>query len=144
MRIIIFITSVLILINSYSCINTENLKGSNLVYQELEEQYHPMFFGDGKTLIVEIENVGGLNIRYLSKMVYQKELYLGGIRVSSGPKYKKRFYVDISQFNLKDDWENHVYWWDDQYNNTPESYNGKSIPDKVRTKITIKPISAQY
>jgi len=62
--------------------------------------------------------------------------------ISSGPQYKAKFYIDISRFDLKDDWINHVYWWDD-LSKYPKDYKNTPIPNNVRTKIIIKPFSEQ-
>lgn len=143
MRILLLVifTSMLIILNA--CSSMEDWQGTNLDYKELEGQYKPRFFGEGKTLIVEVENIGGLNIVTITNMLYLGELYLGGIRNSSGGKVTSKFYIDVSRFNLKDDWKNHIYWWDDRHNSSPEDYNGKPIPDNARTKIIIKPFAEQ-
>lgn len=137
MRTIFITLFIITLVLSCSCTNIDNWQGTNLDYKELVTRYNPVFFGEAKTLTVEINNPGGLNIVSITKMSYNGNLYLGGIRNSSGGKHTSKFHIDISQLNLGNDWMDCVYWWND-LSKKPENYNHDSIPDNVRTKITVK------
>jgi hypothetical protein len=80
------------------------------VTQPEEFNYHEKMSVDGQKLIIEVEQIPGLNIVSIHPLILQDIIYLERSAVSSGGAGTGRFELDFSRYNLPDDWSNRIYW----------------------------------
>jgi len=67
-------------------------------------------FADGDRLIVEVEQIPGLNVADLEAFERDGSLYISPIRISSGGPGRRQLEVDVARFGLGPDWHRNVYW----------------------------------
>ncbi len=72
-------------------------------------------FTSGGRLIVEVSQIPGVNVAGLDAFEQDGALYLSPRRISSGGGGTRRFEVDVSKFQVRVDWSQHVYWLLEEY-----------------------------
>ena len=67
-------------------------------------------WSDGETLLLECVQMPGLNLARVEPVFFNNEVYLDSTRISSGGSARVVFRIDLSEFDLPDDWTDRVYW----------------------------------
>jgi hypothetical protein len=67
-------------------------------------------WSNGKILFFECDQIPGFNLVKIESAFFKGDVYLDGFRVSSGGHGKMIFKIDLSKFDLPQDWTERVFW----------------------------------
>jgi len=98
------------------------------------------FSSRDQTLIIEVENPGGVKIVKVSPLVYDGDLYLQTLAISGvGPT---RFEIDVAPLDLGPDWTERVYLYAGSWDNGILALGGREpLPQHTRRwRVVVLPL----
>jgi len=78
-------------------------------YSELKE-YKAEMNVDGEKLVIKLDNLLGLTVVSFDHIYKDGNIYIGAHRVSGGEGRIYVYEIDLSQYDLPDDFRKRIYW----------------------------------
>jgi hypothetical protein len=82
---------------------------SMMDYQELKDYKAEMHI-EGKKLIIKLDNPMGLRVARIDHLYRDGNVYIGAQRISTGGRRVYTYEVDLSGYDLPDDFNRRMYW----------------------------------
>jgi prepilin-type processing-associated H-X9-DG protein len=65
---------------------------------------------EGRTLVIEVDQIPGLNVGLIRYRIVDGNIYLCPVRASSGGPGRDIIRIDLSSESLPSDWQDRIYW----------------------------------